>query len=401
MSLSNLFKGIAIVIDDEVHDKSANITNIKKQINKKEIPCVMYTEIPSDEAVSNFKGVSFVLLDWWLDDPEITDDLRVEGLRTPAEIRKLKIAENIEFIKKMKKVCFCPIFIFSNENVGLIKSALKKEKLYDDSQQNHILVKSKAELLGRKKLFIEIDKWISKNPSVYVLKEWEREYQNSQAKLFSEMETLSPVWPKIMWKNFSEDNSNASLDLGELISQNLHTRMAPFDFSNKILGKRVQKKVKKAEIRNVLEGAMYLSKENLHEDNIAPGDVFKEQGKYYLNIRAACDCISDRSGGESSVDEIELYLLKGTKMRDKIVKSLFKRKYGHFSELDSQSIVFPMDSGKSIDFRFKELMIKSWGELKSKRIGRVLPPHINKILQRYALYMHRQDLPRVPRKALP
>ena len=161
MSLSNLFKGIAIVIDDEVHDKSANITNIKKQINKKEIPCVMYTEIPSDEAVSNFKGVSFVLLDWWLDDPEITDDLRVEGLRTPAEIRKLKIAENIEFIKKMKKVCFCPIFIFSNENVGLIKSALKKEKLYDDSQQNHMSycqiwcmpMKSSGDLVGLFDLF--------------------------------------------------------------------------------------------------------------------------------------------------------------------------------------------------------------------------------------------------------
>ena len=69
-------------------------------------------------------------------------------------------------------------------------------------------------------------------------------------------------------------------------------------------------------------------------------------------------------------------------------------------EIDNQSIIFPINNGLSIDFRFKKLEIKSWEDVKDRRIGRILSPHIDRMQQRYAAYLQRQGLPRVPQKAI-
>jgi len=382
-----------------VHSADPKITNILKQVNDKNIPLMKYDSIPSEGVISHFQELSFVFLDWRLIKQNITDNDFASGVSVPAALQDHEVDENIDFIKKLKEVCFCPVFIFTNEGVDTVIDVLEEKGLYDRNKPNHIFIKQKSEIQGKTKLFREVEKWIKNNPSVYVLKEWEREYQKSKNKLFSEFEQLSPVWPKIMWKNFTDDGGNSSLDLGELISRNLHTRMAPFEFSDEILSKR-GKKIERSEIRRVLEGAMYLANSNLHDDNINPGDVFKLSGKYYINIRAACDCVPDRSANGSTLDDVQLYLLKGSKLTDPKAKKIFRTKYGQFLEIDSQSILFPLHDGKSIDFRFKDLVIRSWKDIKDKRIGRILPPYINRIQQRYALYLQRQGLPRIPDSAL-
>lgn len=398
MDMKGLFNGVAVVIDDEVKDPNANIGNILSQIEKQNIPLLTYEEIPQEEIVNHFKNLSFLLLDWQLLKKEVSKKI-VEGVTIPEGIQAHEVTENIDFIKKLKKVCFCPIFIFTDTDVERIKTKLENEGLYKRDRPNHIFVKSKMGLKGKTKLFNEVERWLTQNPSVYVLKEWEREYQKSKNKMFAEFQELSPVWPKIMWANFGDDGVNKSLNLGELISRNLHTRMTPFEFSEKILNERGSE-IESDELRRVMEGERFLKQGNLHDDNISSGDVFKLQGKYYLNIRAACDLIPDRSEPNSSIDNIELYLLKGDELPENKVKSLFNKKYGHFSEIDSQSIIFPLYGGKAIDFRFKKLGKKFWKELKDKRIGRLLPPYINKIQQKYALYFQRQGLPRIPDAAI-
>ncbi|EKO35730.1 hypothetical protein [Leptospira santarosai] len=78
------------------------------------------------------------------------------------------------------------------------------------------------------------------------------------------------------------------------------------------------------------------------------------------------------------------------------MKKDFLKKFGHFSELDSQFIAYPIYENKGIDFRFKRLYQMEWKVIKEKRLGRLLPPYINKLQQKYSSYLQRQGLPRLP-----
>jgi len=68
--------------------------------------------------------------------------------------------------------------------------------------------------------------------------------------------------------------------------------------------------------------------------------------------------------------------------------------------MDNQSIVFNIIDGKTYNFKFKDLTINKWSAIKDKRVGRLLPPYITRIQQRYALYLQRQGLPRTPKQAI-
>lgn len=75
------------------------------------------------------------------------------------------------------------------------------------------------------------------------------------------------------------------------------------------------------------------------------------------------------------------------------------------AERDNEAIVYAMYDGKHISFRFKsDLKIKEWSGnqgWKDKRIGRLLPPFLTRLLERYAAYSHRPGLPRVPQVLIP
>ena len=399
METVELFKGIAIVIDNEVNNQKANIHYILDQINQKNIPFLAYQTLPTDEIIANFKDLSFLLLDWDLTTDSSTSDTIQEGVIFPDTLKKSGTDENINFIKKLTHICFCPIFIFSNVDINVIINKLEENRIYSKDKPNHIFVKSKSDLTEKMMLFKEIEKWVRCNPSIYVLKEWENEYQKSKNRMFVEFQKLSPVWPKIMWKTYGDDGANNSLELGELITRNLHTRMTPFEFSDEILSLK-EEIIDRIELCRVLEGERFLLNTNLHNDNIAPGDVFKVSSCYYVNIRAACDLFPDRNKKDDNLDDVQLYLLKGFALSEKQVNHKFSEKYGHFDEHDNQVIIFPILDGKTIDFQFKNLEIMKWAELRDKRIGRVLPPYITRIQQKYAQYIQRQGLPRTPREAV-
>ena len=396
MLFDELFKGIAVVIDDQVHDTRATISEIIKQIKKHHIPLIKYTDLPEETETLHFRSLSFLLLDWRLNGLEPQETM--DGIQLPSGLEKSKIEKNIKFIQILRKFCFCPIFIFTNEDADSIKSILIKKRLYQEGKPNHIFVKSKADLLAEGSVKKEIEQWLEANPTVYVLKKWETQYKKSKAGLFNDFFNMSPSWPTIMWKNFYDDRVNQAQELGELISRNLTTRMSPFDFDKRFI-EQCNCAVSPDELNKVLEGERFIKKDQLNCDDIGTGDVFKLSGKYYINIRASCDLIPDRSKTNSSQDDINLYLIKGNNLTQPKKQELYSKKYGNFQENDNNSIVFPLDN-KAIDFRFKDLTIKNWAELKDKRIGRLLPPHITKIQHKYALYIKRQGLPRIPSEAI-
>lgn len=394
MSDEELFSGIAIVVDDEVDDSKANIGPLLKKIKGK-MPCITYAEIPKDDILKHWRGVSFVLLDWKLENPDVMAS-KAAGVKIPDTVSQEIVDENINFLKKLKDVCFVPVFIFTNEDVGGVKKILQDNGLFKDGKPNYIFIESKSTLIKGNKLFSEIKKWIKSTPSIYVLKVWDNEYQKSKARLFHDFYDISPIWPQVLWDSFKKDGSNMSFELGEMISRNLSTRMAPFSFNERILNRRL-KKIGKNEVRKVFEGERFVKEDKIHKDTIAAGDVFKVSGKFYLNIRPDCDCIPARGiSGSAGVDDLDLYLLEGSKLSANKEKKCFLRKYGHFDELDCQAIVFSMTDGSTYDFRFKNFSVRKWSELKDSRVGRLLPPHIVRIQQRYSLYLQRLGLPRIP-----
>ncbi len=393
MGTSDLFNGVAIIIDDEIGDRTANITKLMNEIRKRNMPCVIYKTLPDPKAIQHFHNISFLLLDWRLKPKETT-----KGAST---FERFAIKENIDFLNKLKSTCFAPIFIFTDEEKQVVIDELKTNNLYQDGNpsSNYIFVKKKDELIGPKKLFKEIEKWVKKVPSIYVLKEWEREYRSAKNNLFLEFYTQSPSWPKILWETFKIDGVNSSYELGEIITRNLYTRMAPYAFDDKTIN-RGKHKISRKEIRQVLEGARFMKRKGLHNDSISSGDVFKVGGQIYLNIRPDCDCIRDRSSANSTLDTVQLYLLKGSKLSENKERKIYDKTYKHFKEIDSQAIVFSMLDGVTFDFRFKDLTLRPWSELKDKRIGRILPPYITRIQQRYAMYLQRQGLPAIPGRAI-
>ncbi len=405
--METVFTGIAVVIDDEIGQDRA-IDNLVSQINKRRMPCLTYDQLPETDVIHHFSGISFIILDWKLHNNNAVADT-TEGVRLPEGASEANIRENIDFLKELIKSCFVPIFIFTNESKDDVISKLKEHSLYHENGCNRIFIKNKSELSGenntaRSRLFKTIDEWAIRNPSIYVLKTWEKEYHKAKNKLFNELFEISPYWPKILWKSFADDGSNKSLELGEMITRNIYTRMSPFEFSDEILKKRGPG-IEKDAIRKVLEGERFIRSDHLQANDIGTGDIFKEEYvdngsrkfRYYLNIRAQCDLLRS-----SSPDKIELYCLKGRVIDEKTInkKSGIPFMEGQFIEKVNHAIIGCIDDGIIIEFLFRDLKVKKWKDLKSTRIGRLLPPYITRIQQRYALYLQRQGLPRTPEVAV-
>lgn len=199
MGIQELFSGIAIVVDDEVNDPQANIANIIKQMEKCHIPVLRYTDILDENKIKHFKRISFLLLDWQLNPgQEIGQDMAYEGVKLPSALDHAEVLRKIAFIKKLNEVCFCPIFIFTNEDKSHIKNMLLEAELITETYSHNLFIASRSNLQGRTKLLKEIKNWLEHTPSIYVLKEWENKYHASIHKLFWDFQKTNPFWPKIM-----------------------------------------------------------------------------------------------------------------------------------------------------------------------------------------------------------
>ena len=124
------------------------------------------------------------------------------------------------------------------------------------------------------------------------------------------------------------------------------------------------------------------------------GDIYKvvenEKTLYYINVRPQCDCIP-REG--ITIDKIKLYLVRGEEKE--IARCSYNKKYGTFADIESRVTIFPINH-KAIQFELGDFEIKTYGEYRQHRIGRLLPPFITRLVQKFASYTQRQGLPRIP-----
>ena len=205
----------------------------------------------------------------------------------PSGLKKQNAANAIEFLKQLKDVCVAPVFIFTNEDTSEIENELKTHAdLWSESNPSHILVRSKADVTVEG-IFEMLAAWMRYAPSVYVLKKWERAYSRAKNELFLDFYARNVHWPLVLWETYMEDSLDGSVELGNLIGRNLLSRMTPFHFDLKLFESTFNtlgdiEGRNRTAVQQVLEGERFLPRKRLQDDSIAPGDVFKRSGEFYI-----------------------------------------------------------------------------------------------------------------------
>lgn len=374
-----LFSGIGVVIDEAINTEGDLLNGIQKivlSIENKHIPLLKFEDLPDDEAISNFHSIGFLILDW-----------NLSGVRP---IPQATINNNIVFLKKLKKICFIPIFIFSDEDSRSIEVALSENGI--TTQNTPLFIKKKDELDTVEKLFGEIEAWIKKTPSVYVLKKWEKTTREAKTSMISDLSSVHPSWPAVLAESIQDDGGDWNWELSNSLQNNLSYRIEYTEYDNEIVRVK-QEGITKDEIRRILECERFIPNNKLPDYPFA-GDIYLTDSNYYINIRPDCDIIREKK---------DLYLLKGTVVDESRINTgaddeiVFSQ--GGFHEKINNCYVAFVD-GKILCFSLRKLYIKKWNEIKESRCGRLLLPYITKIQQKYSSYIQRQGLPSIPNQAI-
>lgn len=442
MEAKKLFSGIAVIIDNEVDEKETPIYKIRTNIVNSNIPVVAYNSIPSVETVEAFKNVSFIILDWnFLDGSIGEEDGELMGLIGASELKNQKQEELIEFIKLLLTELFVPVFIFSGVDIGEVEDVLSEKGLYNKGKANRIFVKSKSEVESEEQLFQCIEDWLTKMPSIYAMKEWDNVFQKTKNKMFTEWYQYSPQWVSVIWNMLESDSCEVQDEFGGFLTRNIVNRIQTFHFEEPLFALEGKSDVE--ELRKVIERERYIEYSESIPEQAYTGDLFKDAKSYYLNIRAQCDLARKD-------DTVNLYLIKGKELRDrdiitedihfmsdgqlcfpnkaytleqiqKICRSATDsenetfdelqrlnkqfRKYrnlvffnrGELLEKKPEVVLACIDNGKIIKFDI-DLIIKTFAEIKNKRIGRVLPPYITRIQQKCSQHIVREGTMPIPRE---
>ena len=390
MDTKELMAGIAVVIDDQLDsEKDDLIDRIVGWFEREwKLPFVKLGELPTEQQWPNLlQAASFVLLDWRLWGEGGGDALRASTIR-----------DIVQFLKAARE-SLVPVFIFTNESADDVISELPQD-VYEEpgSGRSFVFVKRKLDIWSEESVDVEtLDGWVHGNASVYALRMWGRALASAKSELFQKMRDRSVDWPRVFWKSYLDDGADPSSSLTNLINDSLVGRM-PLDlFEGKHLGGG-HGEVSGDELRGLIAEASFRDGGFLPPDEIKCGDLYEtdDRKKYLLNLRPDCDCIP-RNG--SSVDDVNVYCVEGEKLKPGEVHKLFKK--GHFEERVFQSFVFAVVDGESILFSFKELAVLKYSDVKGRRAGRLLHPFVTRVQQRYALYVQRQALPRIPDGAVP
>ncbi|MBL7130829.1 MAG: hypothetical protein ISS45_05465 [Candidatus Omnitrophica bacterium] len=400
----DLLKGVAVVVDNGI-DKEPNIDDIIAKIHDKGIPTTEFKDIASAEkCIDNLVMVNFVILDWKMEElpsDAVSTDISAIGVQAASVTISDAQKKVIDFIKKLKQTCFAPIFIFTNEDAGKIAddilAKLKEESLYFGQEgRDFIYVRNKTDILKDDKLFTEIDEWIHKTPSIYILKAWDKEFLKAKNEIFWDLYNKSNgSWPKVLWEHCEDEKEAPHSFINETIFQLILSRVTLQGLEKEKVTK-LSKDPDLKEIKDIFRRIMFQDGElcGCQLDGVKPGDIFKDNGTYYLNIRPECDTVVGRTGTTCDV-----YLVTGVKVENEEVKKLIKDQYsaGGLHPKVNEAFVWLLEGDGIVKFVFKKVEPKKFSDFKSKRLCRLLPPYITNIQQRFSSYLGRFGVPRLPK----
>jgi len=387
-----VFKGMAIVIDDGFDNPHDGIGDIVAGIERNGGYWAKLTALPDEDAdLENMANASFFIMDWNLTNVP-------HGTRVPEGLMKEQVEKNIAFLKRLKDFRHAPVFIFTHDEPAVVEAALvDAELLAVGDAESHIMVRSKVGV-GHD-VYSILNEWAEKTPSAKLLKTWERNHLRAVNAFFADFHNRSRFWPLIFWEGFKEDDVPPGAELGALVTRLVTARMHPLDIDLEPFAEEARREhAEKPEqydqaLARVIEGERMVPDGRLEPTSFTTGDFFvvEENGttKYYLNVRAECDCVIRGKPAKA-----ELYLLRGKPIED--FRSIVNMDGGSLMEKDVEALVFGMYEGKSFRFRFSDFRVMNWTDLANRRVGRLLPPFVTRVQQRFAAYSQRPGQPRIP-----
>lgn len=391
MNIEELFAGIGVVIDDKVFSSNEQedriITIVKELENVRKFPLVKYANLPDDGVLAKLTNVSFLLLDWEIEPKQEELGEEAPNVQLGAALKTENERRVIEIVQKTLKNSLVQVFIFSNQNIDSINQKLTDAGV--DLTKSQIFIKSKAELIEEGALFHKIGEWVDGVSGVYVAKAWDNAFNKAKNQFFAELANNTSHWPKALFKAATDDSTEPGEEITQAISQNIISRMQPIEISQEQIDKDPATP-SKDEVLGIMKGQFFLEKASVAS---MVGDLYKKGNKYYMNIRPTCDCVS-RDGNSDCV-----YLLNCSRLKDNQVIEVFEN--GHFKETIGCAVVGPLFENAVYRIYFKELKREDYSQWKDKKVGRILPPIINHITERYSLYVQRQALPRIPEEIIP
>lgn len=391
-----VFKGMAIVIDDGFDDPRDGIGDIVAGIERNGGYWVKLTALPEEDAdLENMANASFFIMDWNLTG-------LAPGIRVPDELMNEQVRKNVAFLKRLKDFRHAPVFIFTHEEPAVVQTALIEAELVAVGEaESHIMVHSKAGV--GLDVYAILNEWVEKTPSAMLLKTWERNHLRAVNAFFADFHNRSRFWPLIFWEGFKEDDVPPGAELGALVTRLVTARMHPLEIDLEPFAEEARREHAEkpeqydAALARVIEGERMVPAARLEPTSFTTGDFFEveENGvkKYYLNVRAECDCVIRGTPAKA-----ELYLLRGKPIED--FRSIVNMDGGSLVEKDVEAIVFGMYEGKAFRFRFGDFRVMTWKDLANRRVGRLLPPFVTRVQQRFAAYSQRPGQPRIPSSLL-
>lgn len=406
--ISEALSGIGVVIDDEVfgEEPENRIREIVSALEKAKVPVLKFAERPDEQTVANLRDVCFLILDWKFDKNANQRELDESGLTLGDELQGDDDQKNIELIKHIRLQCFAPIFIFSNEHIDDIRRKLTAEGLkFENEERDLIFVLSKSDFRDRtavgNPVIDTIVGWVKRNPAIYLFEVWKKSMSISQSALFRDLYDQAPSWPKVLWSAYKSDSIDPNLAITELMHKNIRARLPRMGLDENLL--EGNGAVDKTALRRLVEFSMFIPESSLTADEIGTGDIFRigERKKIFLNIR--CDCDTIQRGGSHEA-HVQLYCLEGETISEKeLTEERFHRKWGLQNVRDNEHTIFPVLNGRAVVLKFSDIHQKTLADLKANnwtRLGRLTPPIITQIRQRFSLWLQRDGLAKIPVEAV-
>lgn len=440
--VEDLFRGIAVIFDDEIDKEDSKINRIKKAIEKRAVPVATFKELPHEEMIPSLANASFIILDW--DFIGINQNNNGERLSGGTELIANSEKRLVDFIKKTLQRIFVPVFIFSHLSEEEIRGKLIDADISDEDITSRIFIKAKNSI-KEDDVFKDIEGWLKDSPTIYVLKEWEMKLLDNENKMLLEFYRYSPDWVRIIWNMLKKDGTDYEQEFGNFLTRSLNNRIQEYHFDENFIKNQKDKsdfkdQTERTELIKVLQGERYFSyPDGIEATQPYTGDLFKlPRGKYLLNIRAQCDlsrkdnngrfkdlyCLKGKvlEGNEFSTNYLEIKdcelridndtsikidVLQGycssdnTEKLNEINKKLKKHRdnmffrKGNFIEHSDSVIIGCVANKLTLKFDL-DIQIKPFEEIKEKRVGRILPPYITRIQQKCAQNMIREGFLPIP-----